>query len=458
LIPSGCKPRREIAIRGPGEREALLARVRPFGDAVRYPPHQVLLGALPPEALREIPRPWHAHPVEAARAAGPAGGMLDERELYGWLARADASSLVYVTPAFAGFLRDAGAREEVRTLGPAEMTRALERGAEPLRRASGELVGAVVPAHEQDESLAAPVLLENLAAKVTGALALRRLLDAADPAAPVDYLIGCGEEAVGDRYQRGGGNLAKAMGELAGVRSAGASDVKSFCASPLHGLLLAGALVASGVWRRVVVVAGGSLAKLGMKYRGHLAAGYPVLEDVIVGVAIDVVGDDGRSPVLRLDAAAVHRIGDGAAPHQMARALSAAPLRAAGLRLSDVDRYAVELHNPDITEPAGSGDVPYRNYQMLAALAVQAGEIERAAMPAFIDAHGMPGFAPTQGHIASAVAYLPHAIAGLTEGPLGRVQLVAKGSLFLGRMTQMADGASALLERNGTPPTGGRPA
>ena len=234
--------------------------------------------------------------------------------------------------------------------------------------------------------------------------------------------------------------------------------MKSFCAGPLHALLLAGALVAGGVYRRVVVVAGGSLAKLGMKYRGHLAAGYPVLEDVIVGAAIDVVPDDGRSPVLRLDAAAVHRVGDGAAPHQMAQVLSSAPLRAAGLRLSDVDRYAVELHNPDITEPAGSGDVPYRNYQMIAALAAQAGEIERSAMGRFIEAHGMPGFSPTQGHIASAVAYLPHAITGLTDGPLRRVQLVAKGSLFLGRMTNMADGASLLLERNGAPPAGGRSA
>jgi glycine/sarcosine/betaine reductase complex component C subunit beta len=458
LIAAGSKPRRELAVRGPAEREALLRHLRSFEDCVRYPPHQVMLGALPPEALWGIPRPWHDRPVDGARAEGPGGRMLDEMEFYAWLARADAASLLYVTPEFARTLQHFGAPERIQTMAAPDLARAVERGAEPLRRTPDETVGAVVPAHEQDESLAAPVLLENLAAKVTGGLALRALLDAVDSDTPVDYLIGCGEEAVGDRYQRGGGNLAKAMGELAGVRAAGASDVKSFCAGPLHALLLAGALVAGGVYRRVVVVAGGSLAKLGMKYRGHLSAGYPVLEDVIVGAAIDVVPDDGRSPVLRLDAAAVHRVGDGAAPHQMAQVLSSAPLRAAGLRLSDVDRYAVELHNPDITEPAGSGDVPYRNYQMIAALAAQAGEIERSAMDRFIEAHGMPGFSPTQGHIASAVAYLPHAIAGLTDGPLRRVQLVAKGSLFLGRMTNMADGASLLLERNGAPPAGGRSA
>jgi len=61
----------------------------------------------------------------------------------------------------------------------------------------------------------------------------------------------------------------------------------------------------------------------------------------------------------------------------------------------------------------------------------------------------MLGFSPTQGHIASAVPYLPHALTGLTSGDLRRVQLIAKGSLFLGRMTTMGDGASIVLERNG---------
>src|SRR2546427_674418 len=245
-----------------------------------------------------------------------------------------------------------------------------------------------------------------------------------------------------------GGTLAKAIGELAGVRTPGGADVKAFGAGPVHALILAGALIAAGVHRRVVVVGGGSLAKLGMKFRGHLTVGYPILEDVLAGMAIDVVADDGRSPELRLDAAMVHRIDDGGAGHHIYGALAPAPPRQAGLRLSDVDRFAVELHNPDITEPAGSGDVPGTNYTMLAALAARAGEITREQMPAFVRAHGLPGFSPTQGHIPSAIPYLPHAIRGLTEGTMKRVQFIAKGSLFLGRMTGMSDGASILLERN----------
>ena len=448
LVFAGSKPRRVLARGGPELRADARRHLRSYGSAVAYPPHQVLLGTIAPEALRAIPRPWHQHPVAAAAARGPTGSLIDEDTFYAWLARADTANLVHFNEEFAASLQD-GSGGEIAPSSSGQMVGAmLERG-EPLYR-SGEAapIGVVIPAHDQDEALSAAVMLENLAAKVTGALALRRLLDDVGEEQPVEYLLGCGEEAVGDRYQRGGGNLAKAMGELAGVRTAGGADIKAFCAGPMHGMLVAGALVASGLYRRVIVVAGGSLAKLGMKILGHLAAGFPILEDVLAGVAIDVTEDDGRSPVLRLDSAAVHRIADGLAPHQMARALTLAPLRAAGLRLGDVDRYAVELHNPDITEPAGAGDVPAGNYQMIAALAVQGGEIGRSEMPAFVEAHGMPGYAPTQGHFASAIPYIGHAVAGLTSGPLTRVQFVAKGSLFLGRMTSMGDGVSVLLERH----------
>jgi glycine/sarcosine/betaine reductase complex component C subunit beta len=448
LVYSGSKPRRELAARGGDLRGRIRERLRSFHDAVAYPPHQVMIGNRAPEDLWEIPRPWHAHPATEAPPEGPAGHVIDEPTFHAWLARADAARMVRFDEAFAAradpLLRGCG----VATASADELRRAVASGAEPIGAADDRWVGVVLPGHGGDESLAAPVLLENLATKATGALALRRLL--ADVAAdePVDFLLGCGEEAVGDRYQRGGGNLAKAIGELAGLSTAGGADVKAFCAGPVHALILAGSLVASGLYRRVVVVAGGSLAKLGMKFLGHLAAGYPILEDVLAGVAIDVVGEDGRSPVMSLDATAVHRIGDGAAPHQMAAVLTHAPLRARGLRLSDVDRFAVELHNPDITEPAGAGDVPQRNYQLIAALAAQAGEIGREGIPSFVRRHGLPGFSPTQGHIPSAIPFLPHAIAGLTTGAFRRVQLIAKGSLFLGRMTEMTDGASVLLERN----------
>jgi len=448
LVFSGSKPRREIAREGPGLQQKIRDHLRPFEAAVAYAPHQVMIGNLSPELLWDRPRPWHASPVAGASTEGPGGCLIDQSTFYAWLARADAARLVSFTESFAAVLGPAPGGPGVRTASHAALEATLTAGGEPLYAEGERLVGVIAPGHETDESLTGAVLLENAAAKVTGALALRRLLGRG-AGEPVDFLLGCGEEAVGDRYQRGGGNLARAMGELADVRGAGGADLKAFCAAPVHALIMAGALIQSGLYRRVVVVAGGSLAKIGMKVLGHLNAGYPVLEDVLAGIAIDVVPDDGVSPWLRLDTAATLRLGDGDAPHQVAAALTLAPLRRRGLRLSDIDRFAVELHNPDITEPAGSGDVPANNYRIIAALAVQAGEIGRDAMPAFARSRGLPGFSPTQGHIASAVPYLPHALAGLTSGGLRRVQFVAKGSLFLGRMTTMGDGASIVLERNG---------
>ena len=109
------------------------------------------------------------------------------------------------------------------------------------------LLGAISAAHDEDESLTASVLLENLACKATGALALEHVLEsAALPPEQLEYAIGCGEEAVGDRYQRGGGNLAKAIAEQAGCVAASGSDVKAFCCAPIHALVSAASLVAAG--------------------------------------------------------------------------------------------------------------------------------------------------------------------------------------------------------------------
>ena len=451
MVLSGSKPRREIPSDRNGLRAQITSNLRSLADAVAYPPHQVMIGNLQPEALSRIERPWHRYPLPNAPMEGPGGRLMDQAGFYAWMAKADCARLLRFGEVLPPALEDALAVHangaKIQRMTQIQMAEAVADGAEPFFMGDEEPVGLMLPAHDQDESLMAPVLLENAVAKVTGGIAFLDLLKKfADP--PVDHLLGCGEEAVGDRYQRGGGNLAKAMGEMVPGSKAGGTDIKSFCAGPIHAMLFGAALIASGMHRRVVVVGGGSLPKLGMKFRGHLQSGYPILEDMVVGVAIDLVADDGHSPIIRLDGSAFHRLGQGSAAHQMAAALSAAPLYAKGLRLSDVDRYAVELHNPDITEPAGSGNVPFNNYQILAAIAAKNGEIAREQMPEFASAHGMSGFCPTQGHIASAVPYLPHAIAGLTTGAMQRVQFVAKASLFLGRMTGASDGASLLIERN----------
>jgi glycine/sarcosine/betaine reductase complex component C subunit beta len=156
---------------------------------------------------------------------------------------------------------------------------------------------------------------------------------------------------------------------------------------------------------------------------------------------------NGRDPEIRLDGIGKHPIGAGSSPKAIYQALVLDPLARLGLKMTDVDRYAVELHNPEITLEAGSGDVPLTNYRTLAALAVLNNEIAREDIEDFAARRGMPGFAPTQGHIPAGVPYLGHARRAMLAGEIQRVMFVAKGSLFLGRMTQLVDGASFMLER-----------
>jgi betaine reductase len=106
------------------------------------------------------------------------------------------------------------------------------------------------------------------------------------------------------------------------------------------------------------------------------------------------------------------------------------------------------MQNPELTEPAGAGNVPEGNYKMIAALAVMGGEIARGDIPAFVKEHGLPGFAPTQGHIPSGVPCLGFLRDSLLAGDINSAMLIGKGSLFLGRITNLFDGLSLILEKN----------
>ena len=244
--------------------------------------------------------------------------------------------------------------------------------------------------------------------------------------------------------------MAKAIGEMGGCLKAAGMDLKNFCAGPASALMTAAALVKSGLFENVVVVGGGSLAKLGMKFQAFLEHDLPILDDCLAAIAFLVTADDGLSPRIRLEAGAVGTVpvGAGTSDEAVFRHYLLKPLQNLGLKCRDIDRYAVELQNPEIMEYSGSGDVAAKNYRKIAALAVRSGELEKGEMKAWIKAIGMPGFAPTQGHIPSAVPYLGHALAAFANGEVERVMFLSRASLFLGRCTNLLDGVSFILERN----------
>lgn len=439
--------------------------IQPYADAARYAPNLAYIGAMTIGQLDGHPRPWHANLADAPTRFGNYGEIMPEDEFLGLLDICDVFDLVWLDAGFAKSVRDkllahpALGAEVLKRLkagrDAADISVEIDaKGALPLFF-GGKVVGCCRRAHEVDKTLSAHVILENLASKAGSVLALLHLLKKAGMGPEeVDFLVECSEEAVGDMNQRGGGNLAKSIAEIAGCVNASGLDVRAFCAAPVNALITGAALVASGARKNVVVLAGGALPKLFMNSRDHVKKEHPALENCLGNFAVLLAPDDGTAPVIRLDALGKHSVGAGASPQAVTTALVWEPLQKAGLKFADVDRYAAELQIPEITVPAGAGDVPEANAKMIAALAVMKGQLERAAIGDFVARHGLVGFAHTQGHIPSGVPFLGHAVDAIAAGEMRRAMIIGKGSLFLARMTGLSDGASFLVEASMGEPAG----
>ena len=431
--------------------------VQSFEDSARFAPNLAYIGALSLEELAAHPQPWLQNLLPEVRRFGSYGEIMPEDEFLGLLDLCDVFDIVWLEQGFAGEVKGKLAAHPLLSKGPLARLEAghpeeevrkevEEHGALPLYL-EGRLVGCSRKGHELDECLSAYVLLENLACKAGGVLALLHLLEVTGMAPEeVDFVVECSEEAAGDMNQRGGGNFAKAVAEIAGCTHASGCDVRGFCAGPVNAVIAGACMVASGARKNVVVLAGGAIPKLYMNSRDHVKKDLPALENCLGNFAVLLGPDDGQHPVIRLDALGKHSVGAGASPQAVTTALVYEPLQKLGLSFEDVDKYAAELHIPEITLPAGAGDVPAANFKMIAALAVMKGQLEKAKMGDFVTQHGIPGFAHTQGHIPSGVPFLGHASDAIRQGRMKRAMIIGKGSLFLARLTNLSDGASFVLE------------
>lgn len=436
---------------------AIPKHLRSFEEAVQYPPNQVYIGNKTPEELTAIPEPWFKC-TEKAERFGAFGEISTQKELYILMKYADTFELVAFTKEFAA---------EAKTIAenhPLMKTRSITIGegfdaadikalvdahtAEALYE-NDVLVGCVKQAHDTDPNLNGHVMLENLATKATGILSAWHLAELEGiNVEDIEYIIECSEEAAGDVNQRGGGNIAKSVGEKSGCIHASGCDVRGFCAAPVHAIINAAALVRSGIFKNVMVVAGGSVPKLGMNGKDHVKKEMPLIEDMIGGFAVLIGQDDGKNPVINTDVVGKHAISSGSSPQAVMTALIFDPLNAAGMKITDVEKYSAELQNHEITAPAGAGNVPEANTKMIAALAVMKAQLDRAGINDFVKGHGVEGFAPTQGHIPSGVPFIGHARRDMLAGTLHTAMIIGKGSLFLGRLTNLFDGLSFLLEAN----------
>ncbi|MFR7990989.1 MAG: glycine/sarcosine/betaine reductase complex component C subunit beta [Anaerovoracaceae bacterium] len=434
--------------------------LRSYEDVLSYIPNQVYIGNMTSRELGETEFPWYDKKAAEPKRQGRFGEIMPQDEFLGLMQICDVFDLVKLEPAFAQSVKE---KLTAHGMLKAEQISVLDKNADGIEEIErliseehaeglyheGKLVGAVKRAHDVDVNLSAHTMLENIVTKASSVLAILHLLRVTGIApGEVDYVIDCCEEACGDMNQRGGGNFAKAAAEVAGLTGATGSDVRGFCAGPSHALLDAASLVKAGTFKNVVVTAGGCTAKLGMNGKDHVKKGLPVLEDCIGGFAVLISENDGVNPVIRTDIVGRHAVGTGSSPQAVISSLVTDPLEKAGLKITDVDKYAPELQNPDITKPAGAGDVPEANYKMIAALGVKRGDIQRADLANFVKAHGMTGWAPTQGHIPSGVPYVGFCREEILAGETQRAMIIGKGSLFLGRMTNLFDGISFIIEKN----------
>ncbi|MGL5123686.1 MAG: glycine/sarcosine/betaine reductase complex component C subunit beta [Fusobacteriaceae bacterium] len=430
---------------------------RSYEDIISYPPNQTYIGNLTPEELKKLGDNWVDIKLKPQRE-GKYGEILPQDEFFVLLKICDKFDLVMLEEKFLEVSLEKYLKNPISNI---EETKNLKGTTEEIIKKSvlndaseglycdDILVGCIKKAHDIDINLSSHTILENLVVKASGVLAFKHLLYKNNiESSIIDYVIECSEEACGDINQRGGGNFAKAIAEMVGATEATGCDIRGFCAAPVHSLVAAASLVKAGTYNNVVVVAGGATAKLGMNGKDHVKKGLPILEDVLGAFAVLISKDDGISPIIRTDLIGKHTVGTGSSPQAVITALISTPLDKAGLKVTDVDKYSVEMQNPDITKPAGAGDVPEGNYKMIGAIGVKRGEVERTGILNFIEQHGMKGWAPTQGHIPSGVPYCGFAIEELTKGNLNRIMIVGKGSLFLGRMTNLFDGVSVIIERN----------
>ena len=439
--------------------KALPNHLRDWNTVLGYWPNQVYIGNKTPGELGEVPQPWYDKTCDVVDRFGPFGQMMPQEEFLMMMQACDVFSLVKLEKSFVEATKPAFAANPlvdesilariVEGIDGEEIARLVaDEHSEPLYH-NNVLVGCVNRAHDIDVNLSAHVMHENIVSKASSVMALLSALkNAGINKEDVEYVVDCCEEACGDMNQRGGGNFAKATAEIAGLVNATGSDVRGFCAGPAHALIDAASLVAAGTFKCVVVSAGGCTAKLGMNGKDHVKKGLPIMEDMIGGFAVVITADDGVSPEINLQIVGRHTVGTGSAPQAVISSLVADALDRNGMKITDIDKFFSEMQNPDITKPAGAGDVPAANYKMIAALAVKRGELGRADLATFGTKYGEMGWAPTQGHIPSGAPAIGFIRNDIMSGKIKNAMLIGKGSLFLGRMTNLFDGASFVIQAN----------
>ncbi len=218
MIRHGSKPSREIG-KDSSLLSPILGHLQTFDQAVAYPPNQVFIGNLYPDDLLQVPSPWYKNLIPNSSRWGSFGEIMPEEEFYGMMKICDEFQLLLLEE---GFIQEVALKLKGHPLFTTDDIHKLNKGV-PLKQIEKELgnketmpiyvqgdqlAGCCQRPHgggaEGDPNLVPHILMENLVTRASGVMALRNLIAKTGEASEIDYLLGCGEEAVGDRYNRGG--------------------------------------------------------------------------------------------------------------------------------------------------------------------------------------------------------------------------------------------------------------
>ena len=238
--------------------------IRSYEEAVNYMPNQIYIGNHKPEELKKIEQPWYDKDVPDAKREGKYGEIMPQDEFIGLMKIVDVFDLVVLSKEFTAEVKT---KLEKHPLIKDELVAKLKEGTElaEIEKDINELgaealyndkkvVGCVKRAHDVDTNLSAHVMFENLVTKASGVLSALHLIAKNDiNPEDIEYVIECSEEACGDINQRGGGNFAKSVAEMAGLTNATGSDIRGFCAAPAHAIISAASLVQAGTFKNVKI-------------------------------------------------------------------------------------------------------------------------------------------------------------------------------------------------------------
>ena len=223
--------------------DLLLPNLRKYSESVTYLPNQVYIGNLEPEVLRDYDQPWwdsSKNILENSKIFGPYGEIIPQDEFFALMKIVDVFDLVWLEKSFTAKITKKLEKHpllstfELQKLGEGKEKGEIEEEIEKnkalalidIDNDNCNLIGCVRYAHKSDTNLSAQVILENIASKASASLALKYALKNIDyNSEKIEYIIECSEEAVGDAFQRGGGNLAKSIGEVVGCNRATGSDL-----------------------------------------------------------------------------------------------------------------------------------------------------------------------------------------------------------------------------------------